>query len=113
MNSLQIIGQRVRYYRKMRGLTQTELADKLGVAPRYIGNIEQGHRGPSLDMLVEICRWFGISTSDILPVGNPDNFGVNEKKIGDISDALRVLDDAQVEIVKAVVCALRDTRQVK
>ena len=35
-----MIGLKVSYYRKLRGLTQEKLADRLGVATSYIGQIE-------------------------------------------------------------------------
>ena len=34
------IGLKISYYRKLKGLTQEKLADKLGVATSYIGQIE-------------------------------------------------------------------------
>lgn len=34
------IGLKISYYRKLNGLTQEKLADKLGVATSYIGQIE-------------------------------------------------------------------------
>ena len=33
------IGLKISYYRKLKGLTQEKLADKLGVATSYIGQI--------------------------------------------------------------------------
>ena len=35
-----MIGLKISYYRKLQGLTQEKLADKLGVATSYIGQIE-------------------------------------------------------------------------
>lgn len=101
-----IVGQRIRHYRKASGLTQKELADKLGVAPRYIGNIEQGNRRPSLEMLVNICKWFGINTSDVLPVEDERNTEVRDRIISEINDALGALEITQMELVKTMVCSL-------
>lgn len=41
-------GKNLRYFRKMRRLTQTELAARVGVAPAYISQIEASLRVPSL-----------------------------------------------------------------
>lgn len=105
MEYLQMVGERVRHFRKKSGLTQKELAEKLGVAPRYIGNIEQGYRSPSLEMLVEICRWFGVSTSDILPVAGNGDVEIKEQWINEIVAACRALEPTQVGFLKSMVCS--------
>ena len=106
MSNVQILGERIRYYRTLRGLTQKEMAAKLGVSPRYIGHIEQGYRGMSLDMQVEMCRFFGVGMSDLLPVESPDIPEDKERMIGEINVKLRALEPAQVGFVNTVVCSL-------
>jgi len=107
MGSLHIVGQRIRYYRKLNDVTQMELAQKLGVAPRYISNIEQGTRRPSLDMLVEICNWFGVELSDILPLGAEKEMCPKEQLIYEIAATCKALDISQIGIVKTMVCSLK------
>jgi transcriptional regulator with XRE-family HTH domain len=53
ISNLGILGERIRHYRKQRGLTQKELDTKLRFADKYIASIEQGLRGSSLYKLVE------------------------------------------------------------
>lgn len=52
------IGLKIAYYRKLRGYTQERLAEKLGVATSYIGQIEAvGMYKPiSLTTLLRIAR---------------------------------------------------------
>ncbi len=52
MDYSQMLRERIKYFRKLKKVTQTELEGKLGVSRRYIGSIENGHRKPSFDMLV-------------------------------------------------------------
>jgi transcriptional regulator with XRE-family HTH domain len=106
MDNLQILGLRIRHYRKMRGLTQKALGKELGFADNYIASIEQGLRGPSLNTLVDMCRYFGISMADILPVEKPD-VEAKEKWIGEIVDTLQVLEPNQVGMIRALVGSLR------
>lgn len=51
-----LIGLRIAYYRKLRHLTQDELAEKIGKSSAYIGSIEAPNinRSPSLDTLYDI-----------------------------------------------------------
>ncbi len=48
--------------RKDRGLSQIELASKLGVSPGLIGMYETGNRKPSYEMLEAMGDFFNVST---------------------------------------------------
>ena len=54
MNNLQAI-------RKERGLTTTELAEKVGVGARYIAFIEKGDRSPSLSLAARLAETLDTS----------------------------------------------------
>lgn len=56
-----MLGMRIALCRKMRGLGQAELAERLGVSPSAVGMYAQGRRAPSIDMLILLAREFGIS----------------------------------------------------
>lgn len=47
--------------RKEKGITQIELARKLGVATGTVGNWESGKREPDFDTMTKIARFFGVS----------------------------------------------------
>ena len=106
MSHSNIIGQRIRHYRKLNKVTQAGLAQKLGVGSLYISNIEQGNRNPSLEMLVQICDWFGVELSDILPLGDMKELSPKEKSIYEIAAMCRSLEDAQIGLVKTMVSAM-------
>ncbi len=50
------IGRRIRKIRVERGLTQKELASKVGIDFTYIGKIERGEQLPSLKILLKIAE---------------------------------------------------------
>jgi transcriptional regulator with XRE-family HTH domain len=106
MSSQRIIGERIKFYRIERGLTQRQLEDELGVAPRYISSIECGSRGASLDMLAKICRHFRISMADLMPVDIPAVVSPKDKLIGEIVSVLRTLEINQIGVVKSTAYAL-------
>ena len=51
------IGLKISYYRKLRGLTQEQLAEKIDKAPAFIGHVEAPNvsKAVSLDTLFEIA----------------------------------------------------------
>ncbi|WP_456104059.1 helix-turn-helix domain-containing protein [Phascolarctobacterium succinatutens] len=44
------IGLKIAYYRKKRGYTQAELAERIGMSVAYLGQIERGNRGNSFSL---------------------------------------------------------------
>ena len=63
-------GKNLRFYRKQRRQTQTELANRVGVAPAYVSQIESALRMPSL----KVARRFAEALNVDLPVllGTPE-----------------------------------------
>ena len=51
---------RLRAARKEAGLTQVQLADKLGITGAAYASYEGGRREPSLDMLIRVANALGI-----------------------------------------------------
>ena len=66
-----MLGARIAALRRKQGLSQTQLAQTLGVSPSAIGMYEQGRREPSAALLVALSRQFEVST-DYLLTGRPN-----------------------------------------
>jgi len=58
-------GKRLKELRLARGLSQEELAFKIGVHRTYLGGIERGERNPSLKNLASIAEGLGVSLSEL------------------------------------------------
>lgn len=52
-------------YRKLNGLTQNELAELLKVSKTTVSSWERGANAPDIETLMEICRIFKISVSEM------------------------------------------------
>ena len=50
------IGDRLRTYRNRAGLNQEELAEKAGVHPTYIGQLERGEKNATLETVEKVAR---------------------------------------------------------
>jgi len=65
------IGENIRFYRNLRGLTQTALAKQVNVAPAYISQIEANQRVPSLKVTRRIATVLGIDASILVRETDP------------------------------------------
>lgn len=45
------IGARIRYFRKLKGLSQEKLAWEAGINPAFLGELERGQKSPTLKTL--------------------------------------------------------------
>lgn len=61
------MAQRVRAFRKLKGFTQDELAERLGVSIAVLGSIERGTRRADGKMIRKISEALGISPEELLP----------------------------------------------
>ncbi|TVM32846.1 hypothetical protein DQK91_14160 [Oceanidesulfovibrio marinus] len=52
-------GKRVRYLRTLARLTQAQMAERLGVTPEHLGNIERGVSVPSFELIYRIADSLG------------------------------------------------------
>ena len=61
------IGLKIAYYRKKRGYTQAQLAERIGVSTNYLGLIERGNNGKSYSMetLLSIAEALDVAVSDL------------------------------------------------
>ena len=61
-----LIGKLLKNTRNSLGLTQEYVAEKLGLAPRYISDIERDKTKGSIDTLVKLCNIYNITPTYIL-----------------------------------------------
>lgn len=60
------LGQKIRKYRKTKGLTMKELGEKLDLSEQAISQYERDKREPNIFVLKEISRVLQVSISDLL-----------------------------------------------
>jgi transcriptional regulator with XRE-family HTH domain len=61
--ALRQVAEHVVTWRKLRGLTQAQLADRSGVARETLARLERGEGGVSLENLLRILRGLGVLDS--------------------------------------------------
>lgn len=58
------LGLRIRVLRENKGMKQNALANKAGVSPTYIYQLERGEKSPTVEYLEYICDALGITLAD-------------------------------------------------
>jgi transcriptional regulator with XRE-family HTH domain len=61
-----LLGGGIRKYRKRARFTQEKLAERIGINPVYMGQIERGYKVPTVDVLLRIARALKVRLRDIL-----------------------------------------------
>lgn len=59
------LAQRIRAFRKLKGYTQTELSQQMGISIGILGAIERGVRKPDEHTLMLISEVLGIDVDEI------------------------------------------------
>jgi transcriptional regulator with XRE-family HTH domain len=71
------LGQRIRDFRKERGIRLTDLAGRLDISPSFLSAVERNIRNPSVSMLKKISEELNISVAYL--VGDTDDAVTGEK----------------------------------
>jgi transcriptional regulator with XRE-family HTH domain len=60
------LGMTLRQYREAAGLTQMELANRIGMDMAEISRLELGKRDPRLSTIVRVATALGVTTSELV-----------------------------------------------
>ena len=61
----QVLGEKLRRFRHERGETLTETADRAGVSPQYLSEMERGLKEPSSEMVAAVLGALGVTLLDL------------------------------------------------
>ncbi len=87
-------GNNLKTLRLREGMTQANLAQKLGITKSVISAYETGLRLPSYDVLIHIAKLFKVSTDYLL--------GIENKQEIDLSGLSAEEIDALLNLIKAM-----------
>ena len=79
-----MVAEKVKFLREQKGLTQVELARKLGITRSSVNAWELGFSVPSTQYIIELANLFSVSTDYLLGVKGTstiDIAGLTEKDV--------------------------------
>ena len=100
------IGKRVKIARIQADLTQERLAERIGISPTHLSNIETGTTRVSLSTIIRIANALSVTGDDLLC----DNIIMAKAPFEkDIAALLADCDEYEIRVVKDMVSALKDS----
>lgn len=60
------VGNRIKYFRRVKSISQEELALRAGLNPAYFGQVERGIKCPTIDTLCKIANALEVSPAELL-----------------------------------------------
>jgi Helix-turn-helix. len=97
-----IFSDNLKYYLKLNNKTQLDLANAIGVSNTTINNYVKGYNAPRMDKVDKICKYLGVSRSDLMEERIKDRIRITENQ--DISimvdDLMNNLNSTQTLMYK-------------
>ncbi len=89
---LRKFAKRIRELRKIKKMSQEQLAEKADLHPTFIGNLERAEKNPTLISLEKIARAFNVSLFELLAFS--DDKKIVDAKVQDIDKLIEFVKDA-------------------
>ncbi|GEO26319.1 hypothetical protein AAC03nite_21040 [Alicyclobacillus acidoterrestris] len=71
-----VFGRKMRAYRKLKHLTQIELAEQLGVSVAIVGSLERGTRMPTPQMVERLTEVLNVTETELFGESDSDLDGL-------------------------------------
>ncbi|MBQ2741262.1 MAG: helix-turn-helix transcriptional regulator [Oscillospiraceae bacterium] len=94
-------GNKIKALRSEQGITQQQLAKKLGLVRATVSAYEQGIKYPSIDVLIKLCSFFNVSSDYLLGLSDNKKLSVSE------------LTDEQINILTSLILELEKYNKLK
>ena len=99
------LGERIYEARKRRKLTQSDLAEMVGISNTYLSHIENGSKNMSMDTFIDIANALGVTADELLI----DNISSKDLHYSDgLFESLIGCSNYEKKVILEVVDALKD-----
>ena len=88
-----MLSDKIKELRKSHGKSQVEIANELSVTKQTVSNWENNNIQPSVDMLVKIADYFGVSTDYLLERSEKRTLNVEGLSFIEIAHIEQIIKD--------------------
>ncbi len=111
-----IVGERIRALRKYKGMTQSQLAEAIGVTYQQVQKYEKGATAITVERLYQIAEALSVAPSEILPEAEegPSRVKETEGPYGYEQEVVRLFRElSSSEVRRAILVLLRALAEEK
>lgn len=105
---MKMVGEGIRHFRKLRGLSQEELASKAEVHETYIGKLERSEKVCSVVVLDKITNALNLSMVEFFNYIQPVSGEASESTLAEIVNRLRSRSENEQKRILKVIDAMLD-----
>lgn len=100
-----VLGNNIKYTRKMKNITREKLAEKVNVSPRFLADVESGKVGVSLSTLKNLCHALNTSADYLLGI-----FSFNDKNfyINSIENKIKTMNENMLKNLECIIDCIID-----
>lgn len=100
INFKKALGLRISYLRKIKNLSQEDLAESINKSKNTISNIERGCNSAKLDTYEDIAKALSVSVTELFTTDSLNHDSGRRKKISSIINILEKLDEETLSVVR-------------
>ena len=101
--------QNISYLKKSKRLTQSDIANAVGLSNQMISNYENGTTSPQLELVQKMADFFGVTSHDLVFVDlSKSNNVVEEPRVEYNSRTIRLLEK-ELDRLEALEKEIRET----
>ena len=88
-----MLNQRIHELRTARKISQVKLAEILGVTKQTVSNWENDNIQPSIEILVKLSKFFGVSTDYLLGLEDKRTLDATNLSLEEVEHIQQIIDD--------------------
>lgn len=100
------LGEKIQTFRIRMGLSQDQLAEKLGINGRHLSRYENDHLLPSTEVLQRMAHFFGVTTDYLLDTGQQGDPGIRDRELQQQMLMIDRLEESEKALMKRFIRAL-------
>jgi transcriptional regulator with XRE-family HTH domain len=104
MEAKKLIGLRIKELRRISGLSQEKLAEKMSISPKYLSSIERGKENPTLDTFIKVSDALNLELMEIFDFSHKGKSSRDLKKF--INSMLKSRDEEKLMLAAKVIKAI-------
>ncbi|RXI40154.1 transcriptional regulator [Clostridium tetani] len=101
------LGQAIKEARNVKGISRNQLADKMGIAPRYIASIENSGQHPSLQIFYELVIILDVSVDQFIFPNKEADKSTQRRQLESLLDEM---DNKDLTIMTATAKGIQEAK---